>query len=95
MIKNKFIVEEIIQKFDTAENTYIKLGSITGNVNEQNEDILEEECTIILPKSKVEKFCNQFNEAMNFLPQKEKTDLKENEKLDSKNWLGKALIFKK
>lgn len=95
MIKNKFIVEEIIQKFDTAENTYIKLGSITGNVNEQNEDILEEECTIILPKSKVERFCNQFNEAMNFLPQKEKTDLKENEKLDSKNWLGKALIFKK
>lgn len=95
MIKNKFIVEEIIQKFDTAENIYIKLGSITGNVNEQNEDILEEECTIILPKSKVERFCNQFNEAMNFLPQKEKTDLKENEKLDSKNWFGKALIFKK
>ena len=95
MIKNKFIVEEIIQKFDTAENTYIKLGSITGNVNEQNEDILEEECTIILPKSKVERFCKQFNEAMNFLPQKEKTDLKEIEKLDSKNWLGKALIFKK
>ena len=95
MIKNKFIVEEIIQKFDTAENIYIKLGSITGNVNEQNEDILEEECTIILPKSKVERFCNQFNEAMNFLPQKEKTDYKENEKLDSKNWFGKALIFKK
>ncbi len=95
MTKKKFIIDEIIQKFDTAENTYIKLGSITGNVNEQNEDILEEECTIILPKSKVERFCNQFNEAMNFLPQKEKTDLKENEKLDSKNWFGKALIFKK
>jgi hypothetical protein len=95
MIKNKFIVDEIIQKFDTAENTYVKLGSITGNVNEQNEDILEEECTIIIPKSKVEKFCSQFNEAMNFLPQKENTDTKEIEKLESKSWYGKALIFKK
>jgi hypothetical protein len=61
MSKNKFVVDEIIQKFDTVENTYIKLGSITGNVNEQNEDILEEECTIIIPKSKVKNFCNQSN----------------------------------
>ena len=95
MSKNKFIVDEIIQKFDTVENTYIKLGSITGNVNEQNEDILEEECTIIIPKSKVKSFCNQFNEAMNFLPQKETTNLKETENRNSKNWFGKALSFKK
>jgi hypothetical protein len=38
---------------------------------------------------------NQFNEAMNFLPQKETTNLKEIENENSKNWFGKALSFKK
>lgn len=95
MTKKKFIIDEIIQKFDTAENTYIKLGSITGNVNEKNEDIIEEECTLIIPKSKVENFCRQLNEAMNFLPQKEKTHSKDIEKSETKNWFGKALSFKK
>ena len=51
MTKNKFIINEIIQKFDTTDNVHIKLGSISGNINEYNKDILDEECTIIIPKS--------------------------------------------
>ena len=95
MTKNKFIVDEIIHKFDTLENTYIKLGSISGNINEKNDDILEEECTIIIPNSKAKKFCNQFNEAMNFEFQQEKKAINEIDNIGPKIWFGKGLTFKK
>ena len=95
MSKNKFIVDEIIQKFETAANIYIKLGSISGNVNENNEDILDEECTIVIPKSKLNNFHNQFNEATRENINKITNKNKKEEIKIQENWLGKPLNFKK
>ena len=37
--KSKYLVDEIVHKFDTEENSYFKLGSITGEVDEKGKDI--------------------------------------------------------
>lgn len=95
MTKNKFIINEIIQKFDTIDNVYIKLGGISGNINEYNKDILDEECTIIIPKSSLNNFYNQFNEALNQDIKKNiNSDKKENIKKEEE-WFGAPLNFKK
>ena len=54
--KPKIIVDEIIHKFDTEENSFFKLGSLTGEVNEKGKDIIDHAVTIVIPKSKIQKF---------------------------------------
>ena len=51
--KSKYLVDEIVHKFDTEENSYFKLGSITGEVDEKGKDKIEHTVTIIIPKSKI------------------------------------------
>ena len=65
--KPKIIVDEIIHKFDTEENSFFKLGSATGEVNHNREDIIDHAVTIVIPKSKIQKFFNQFKTAVNYV----------------------------
>ena len=66
MNKNKILVDEIIQKFDTDELSYFKLGSISGEVDNQGKDIIEHIATLAIPKSKVKNFFEQFKLAIEF-----------------------------
>jgi len=86
--EKKIIVDEIIQKFDTEENSFFKLGSVTGEVDEKGQDIIHHEVTIVIPKSKIQKFFNQFKAAVNYVEPKvdlslENTNEKKKEKLGS------------
>jgi hypothetical protein len=68
--EKKIIVDEIIQKFDTEENSFFKLGSVTGEVDEKGRDIIHHEVTIVIPKSKIQNFFNQFKAAVNYVEPK-------------------------
>tara|TARA_Y100000996_G_C22349629_1_gene572223 strand:- start:61 stop:357 length:297 start_codon:yes stop_codon:yes gene_type:complete len=74
--KNKILVEEIIQKFDTEELSYFKLGSISGEVNSDGKDEIDHAVTLVIPKSKIKNFFNQFKKAVEF---------KEEELIESKD----------
>ena len=67
--KLTFLVDEIVHKFDTDENSYFKLGSITGELDEKGKDKIEHSVTIIIPKSKVDNFFQQFKNSMKKLKQ--------------------------
>tara|TARA_Y100001958_G_C21150301_1_gene486636 strand:+ start:65 stop:364 length:300 start_codon:yes stop_codon:yes gene_type:complete len=85
--KLTFLVDEIVHKFDTDENSYFKLGSITGELDEKGKDKIEHSVTIIIPKSKVDNFFQQFKTAVNYV--EKKTVVEGNEK--NKEVLGSAL----
>ena len=68
--KSKYLVDEIVHKFDTEENSYFKLGSITGEVDEKGKDKIEHTVTIIIPKSKINLFFEQFKTAVNYVEPK-------------------------
>lgn len=86
--KPKFLIDEIVQKFDTDENSYFKLGSITGEINEKGKDKLEHSVTIIIPKSKINSFFEQFKTAVNYVEPKNLSSNKEN---NNKEVLGSPL----
>ena len=86
--KPKIIVDEIIHKFDTEENSFFKLGSLTGEVNEKGEDVIDHAVTIVIPKSKIQKFFNQFKTAVNYVEPKPDLSL---EKEKKKETLGSAI----
>ena len=90
--EKKIIVDEIIQKFDTEENSFFKLGSITGEVNEKNQDIINHVVTIVIPKSKIQKFFNQFKTAVNYTEPKIDS-LLENQNKKKKETLGSPIII--
>ena len=50
--KQKYLVDEIVHKFDSDENSFFKLGSITGEIEDSGKDKIEHTVTIIIPKSK-------------------------------------------
>jgi hypothetical protein len=91
MSSKKILVEEIIHKFDTDELSYFKLGSISGEVNEKGNDIINHEITLVIPKSKIKKFFNQFKIAIEFKEEAATTiEKKTNHK---KEILGTALTI--
>jgi hypothetical protein len=88
--KSKYIVDEIIHKFDSNENSYFSFGSITGEIDANGKDILEPTVTLVIPKSKIPVLFDQFKTAINY---KEKEINKD--KVSNKEILGKPLIFPK
>lgn len=91
--KNKYIVDEIIHKYDSKENSYFSFGSITGEIDNNGKDLLEHTVTLVIPKSKISVIFNQFSVAINY---NENNDDKNNKKTDVKNEkLGKPFIFSK
>ena len=85
--KSKYLVDEIVHKFDSEENSYFKLGSITGEVDDKGKDKIEHTVTIIIPKSKINLFFEQFKTAVNYVEPKNIVD--ENKK--DKEVLGSPL----
>ena len=85
--KLKYLVDEIVHKFDSEENSYFKLGSITGEIDEKGKDKIEHTVTIIIPKSKIDKFFEQFKTAVNYVEPKK--IIEENKK--DKEVLGSPL----
>lgn len=81
--EKKIIVDEIIHKFDSEDNSYFKLGSISGEVNEKGEDIIDHVLTLVIPKSKINKFLSQFNLAANYV-EPVSNELKANEETTKK-----------
>jgi len=81
--KPKIIVDEIIHKFDTEENSFFKLGSLTGEVNEKGKDIIDHAVTIVIPKSKIQKFFNQFKTAVNYVEPKPDASLEKERKKET------------
>ena len=57
--KNKYIVDEIIHKYDSKENSYFLFGSITGEIDNNGKDLLEPTVTLVIPKSKISVIFNQ------------------------------------
>ena len=90
--EKKIIVDEIIHKFDTEENSFFKLGSITGEVNENGQDIIHHEVTIVIPKSRIKKFFNQFKTAVNHVEPKLDSSL-ENQKGKKEERLGSPITI--
>lgn len=88
--KSKYIVDEIIHKFDTKENSYFSFGSISGEIDKNGKDLLEPTVTLIIPKSKVSLIFNQFKTAINYVEE----DLRKKNNLNDEK-LGKPLIFPK
>ena len=64
--KSKYIVDEIIHKFDSNENSYFSFGSITGEIDANGKDILEPTVTLVIPKSKIPVLFDQFKTAINY-----------------------------
>ena len=92
--KPKFIIDEIIHKFDTEENSFFKLGSITGETNQKGDDKIDHTVTIVIPKSKIQRFFDQFKKAVNYVEPKIDTSL-ENENLKKKETLGSPIPIPK
>lgn len=88
--KQKYLVDEIVHKFDSDENSFFKLGSITGEIEDSGKDKIEHTVTIIIPKSKINKFFNQFKTAVNYVEPPISSSNKENE---TKEVLGSTLII--
>ncbi len=91
-MKKKYLIEEILHKYDSDGNVFFVLGGVTGNVDDKGQDILREECTIVIPSKKIDKFSNQFFEAVNF---KESESFEQKEINTKVEQLGKPIIFKK
>ena len=88
--KQKYLVDEIVHKFDSEENSFFKLGSITGEINDSGKDKIEHTVTIIIPKSKIDKFFNQFKTAIDYVEPPISMSNNENE---TKEVLGSPLII--
>ena len=88
--KQKYLVDEIVHKFDSDENSFFKLGSITCEINDAGKYKIEHTVTIIIPKSKIDKFFNQFKTAINYVEPPISALNEENEK---KEVLGSPLII--
>jgi len=89
----KFLVDEILQAFESEGNLHLILGLATGKQNEQG-DIKEPQTTIIIPISCSHKFLNDLSSAITYFVKDSPQNLTNAEVIENKEWLGLGIKIK-